>query len=246
MPDMSDSAKQRPGPNGKQACAEELRAGILTRAIAPGSDLDETELAKRHGLSRTPLREVLQLLSGEGFITLQPNRGARVSSMDFAVMRSFFQTAPLIYATAARLAAENRTIQQLDELKATQRVFRKAIQTGDGAAAALNNHRFHALIGEMAQNAYLMPSLNRLLIDHTRLGQTFYHPESGTERMLVLKAADQHDAMIATIEQRQADEAAELTLQHWDLSRDRMARYVQPDPLPLKTADITRNRSDAL
>ncbi|MEM8877776.1 MAG: GntR family transcriptional regulator [Pseudomonadota bacterium] len=242
----SDSPRRRAGTNGKQACADELRAGILTRVIAPGSDLDETELANHYGLSRTPLREVLQLLSGEGFITLQPNRGARVSSMDFAVMRSFFQTAPLIYATAARLAAKNRSTEQLGELKATQGVFRKAIQMGDGAEAALNNHRFHALIGEMAHNAYLMPSLNRLLIDHTRLGQTFYHPESGTERMLVLKAADQHDAMIAAIEDRNAEDAAELTLQHWDLSRDRMARYVQPDPLPLQTTDITRNRSDAI
>jgi DNA-binding GntR family transcriptional regulator len=237
----SDGPKGRSGAKGKSACAEDLRAAILTRAIPPGSDLDESELAERYGLSRTPLREVLQMLSGEGYIALQPNRGARVSSMDLSVMRAFFRTAPLIYATSARLAAENRTAAQLDRLKAAQRVFRKAIQSANGAEAALNNHRFHAMIGEMAENAYLTPSLNRLLIDHTRLGQTFYHPESATERMLVLKAADQHDAMIAAIEARKADEASDLTLRHWDLSRDRMARYVQPDPLPLDPANVSRH-----
>lgn len=239
--DVTDTVKRVSASRGKQACAEELRAAILTREMAPGSDLDETALAERYGLSRTPLREILQVLAGEGYISLQPNRGARVTSMDLAVMRSFFQTAPLIYATAARLAAENRTASQLGPLKAAQRVFRKAVQSGNGPEAALNNHRFHEAIGEIASNAYLMPSLNRLLIDHTRLGQTFYHPESAAERMLVLKAADQHDAMIAAIEARDADEAAELTLQHWDLSRDRMARYVQPDPLPLEPANTSRS-----
>jgi DNA-binding GntR family transcriptional regulator len=196
------------GANGKQACAEDLRARILTLDIAPGESLDESELSARHGLSRTPLREVLQMLAGEGYLMLEPNRGARATSMDLAVMRAFFQTAPMIYAGAARLAADNRTTDQLNQLKDAQRAFRASIKAGDAAAASLNNHRFHHVIGEMADNAYLMPSLNRLLIDHTRLGQTFYRPGSPAERMLVLKAAEQHDAMIAAIEDHDCDSAA--------------------------------------
>ena len=217
--------------NTKQQCLDDLRFRILTLDIRPGTVLDEADLSAKYGVSRTPLREVFQRLAGEGFIALEQNRGAKVSSMDLTEMRTFFQTAPMIYASAARLAAENRTGAQLDELCENQENFRRATQGGRENAALLN-HRFHELIGEMAHNAYLMPSLRRLLIDHTRLGQVFYQPASPQEHIRVVQAVDQHDAMIAAIEAQEPAVAVDLTLQHWNLSRDRMERFVQPDPLP--------------
>ena len=83
----------------------------------------------------------------------------------------------------------------------------------------------------MADNSYLMACLKRLLIDHTRLSQTFYRPADPLEEALVSKAANQHDAMIAAIEAKEASLALQLTIEHWDLSRDRLERFVHPDPL---------------
>jgi len=215
---------------------------ILTLDIAPGADLEEAQLCDAYGISRTPLREVLQRLGGEGYLRLEANRGAKAASMDLAVMRTFFQTAPLVYATIARLAAENRQDDQLPGLVAIQARFRQATEAGNAGDAAILNHRFHQTIGQMAQNPYLMPSLSRMLIDHTRLSQTFYRPASAPERALVGKACDQHEAMIAAIETREPAVAVELTLQHWDLSRDRMERFVRPDPLPLDVAGLKDDR----
>jgi DNA-binding GntR family transcriptional regulator len=219
--------------DSKLNCLTDLRTRILTLDIAPGEDLDEANLCETYGISRTPLREVLQRLNGEGYVRLEQNRGAKVASMDLAVMRSFFQTAPLIYATVSRLAAENRQARQIGPLKDTQNRFLKAISSGDAGGAAIHNHRFHEQIGEMAQNPYLLPSLRRMLIDHTRLGQTFYRPSSPAETVLIIKAGQHHDLMIDAIEAQNPDLAVELTLEHWDLSRDRLERFVRPDPLPL-------------
>lgn len=224
--------------NRKSECLHDLRARILSQDIAPGADLDEAGLSVEYGVSRTPLREVLQRLAGDGFVTLAENRGAKVASMDVSVLRVFFQTAPLIYSTIARLAAENRTNRQIADLKDVQAGFAKAARGQEATAAALLNHRFHELIGEMAQNPYLVASLNRMLIDHTRLGQTFYRPASPAETMLVIKASDQHDAMISAIEAREPALAIDLTLQHWDLSKDRLERFVRPDPLPLNVVAL--------
>ena len=222
----------------KSDCLADLRSRILTMALAPGADLEEAALTERYGLSRTPLREVLQRLAGEGFVRIESNRGAAVSSMNVDVMRTFFQTAPLIYSSVARLAAEHRTGPQLDELKQVQAAFADAVGAARPEDMALKNHRFHEIIGEMAANDYLTPSLRRLLIDHTRLGQVFYRPASPAESLAVKKAADQHDAMIAAIEAREAGVVVDLTLQHWDLSRDRMERFVRPDPLPLNVIEM--------
>lgn len=229
--------------NKKQECLNDLRAQILSLKIAPGTDLDESTLTESYGISRTPLREILQRLAGEGYIRIEENRGAKVASMDLSIMRTFFQTAPLIYANIARLAAENRSAVQLDQLKEIQKDFALATTSNEPNNAALLNHRFHELIGEMAQNPYLVASLNRMLIDHTRLSQTFYRPASDVEKGLVTKASDQHDAMISAIEAREPALVIDLTLQHWDLSRDRMERYVKPDPLPLDVISLKDKRA---
>lgn len=217
----------------KSVCLTDLRARILAQDIRPGTDLEEAALCRRYGLSRTPLREVLQRLAGEGYVQHQTHRGAKVASMDLGVMRTFFQTAPLIYSTVARLAAENRTPAQLVDLKDAQSAFAAANADRDTASAALSNHRFHQTIGEMAANPYLVASLNRLLIDHTRLSQTFFRPASPADAARIATASSQHDAMIAAIEARAPAAVVDLTLQHWDLSRDQIEKYVQPDPLPL-------------
>ena len=229
----------------KSFCASDLRARILTQDIAPGTDLDEASLAEEYGISRTPLREVLQRLAGGGFVRLEENRGAKVESMDFATMRVFFQTAPLIYCSIARQAAENRTTKQVAELKDIQLRFAKVVQAGDTVQAGLLNHNFHEHIGDMARNPYLFAGLRRMLIDHTRLSQTFFDPKSESDQQRVDKAIEQHDAMISAIEAQEPALATDLTLQHWDLSRDQLEKYVRPDPLPLDVISM-KDRRNAL
>lgn len=229
----------------KEDCLEDLKRRILSTELAPGGDLDEAGLSDHYGMSRTPLREVLQRLQGEGFVEMAQNRGAKVASMDIGTLRTFFQTAPMVYANIARLACENRTAAHLQHLKDAQREFAKSAKASNADEAALANHRFHALIGEMAHNPYLVASLARLQIDHTRMSQTFYRPAAPAETLLVLKAIEQHDAMISAIEAREGALAIDLTLQHWDLSRDRMERFVRPDPLPVDVISL-KDRRNAL
>jgi DNA-binding GntR family transcriptional regulator len=59
---------------------------------------------------------------------------------------------------------------------------------------------------------------------------------------LITKASDQHDAMISAIEAGEGALAIDLTLQHWDLSRDRMERFVRPDPLPVDVIPLKDHR----
>lgn len=227
----------------KELCFEDLKQRILTMELAPGSDLDEVSVSDQYGISRTPLREVLQRLSGEGFVTIESNRGAKVASMDIATMRTFFQTAPMIYANIARLASENRRSSQLEKLKGIQVQFSKAIRSENAAQAAIHNHAFHATIGEMAHNAYLVACLDRLLIDHTRLSQTFYRPAEPDGFQRVKRAEEQHDMMISAIEGQDAAMALDVTLKHWDLSRDRIERFVRPDPLPVDVVSLKDHRN---
>ena len=87
----------------KTDCLDDLRRRILSTDLEPGHDLDEAGLSGYYNMSRTPLREVLQRLQGEGYVVMSANRGAKVASMDIDVLRTFFQTAPMVYANIARV-----------------------------------------------------------------------------------------------------------------------------------------------
>jgi DNA-binding GntR family transcriptional regulator len=225
MPDTNKSPKH--------ALADHLRSAILTTELAPGSDLDEVQLAQEFAVSRTPLREVLRELAGDGYLTLHPNRGARVSDMSFSTMRGFFQAAPMIYGAILRMAAVNATRGQIADLKAAQNDFKDALAGGNAAKRALANNRFHEITGEMAANVYLQPSFNRLLIDHARLSMTFYDPSATQLSAQRDLASQQHEAIIASIEARDAETAAQLAIDHWNLSRDQIEMFVFPEALDL-------------
>ena len=221
--------------NAKQICVDDIKLRILTMDLQPGYPLDEIQLAKHYTLSRTPLREVIQRLSGEGYVVVEENRGAKVASLDLAALRHFFQAAPMIYASVARLAAEKATPSDIAALQSIQDTFRAALAKADPAEAAYQNHLFHAQIGDMADSPYLTPSLNRLLIDHTRIAQMFYRTDTSDDEQRIAEAVDQHDAMILAFTERDAPQAVELTLEHWNLSRGLIERFVSPDPLPFET-----------
>ena len=221
----------------KENLYKDLKRQILTLELAPGSVLDETQLSEEYQLSRTPLRDVFRQLAGEGFVEIMSNRGTAVASMNHRTLRNFFMTAPMLYAAAGRLAAENATEGQLDELYGAQREFMQAIHNRHTEALVFWNDRFHALIGEMAANPYLKPSYDRLLIDHARISQTFYSQRGQDFEAVFSDACRHHDAMIDCIQQGDAEGMVELVRQHWELSREHMEMFVRPDPLPLDMVD---------
>jgi len=234
---MPETAKDR-----KATLLADLRRDVLTMVLEPGSDLDEATLAETYGLSRTPLRDAFRELTGEGYLTLHQNRGARVAEMGHHTLRDFFLAAPMIYSSITQLAAENATPVQLDQLKDAQTAFKASLHSGNAADRTLANNRFHAITGEMAGNVYLQPSLNRLLIDHARVSMTFYQPRNSAMAENVSLASEQHDGIIRAIEAGNGAKAAQLALDHWELSRGQIELFVMPTALdaPLGAAPGAR------
>jgi DNA-binding GntR family transcriptional regulator len=213
--------------SNKQRLYEDLRRKILTMELEPSATLDETSLSLEYGISRTPLREIFRQLAGEGYIQILSNRGTFVSPMSHQSMRDFFATAPMVYASTGRMAARKARPAQVAQLAKTQGNFRSALERNSAEEMIFWNVRFHHLIGEIAANQYLMPSLERLLIDQARIGQTFWRPKSPEMQRRINLAAEQHDQMIEAIESGDEEATVELTMRHWDLSSDQLERFVR-------------------
>lgn len=213
----------------KAQLVETLKRRIISMELAPGAVVDETLLSEEFGLSRPPVRELIRQMAAEGYLDLEANRSARVSSMSHQSLRNFFLAAPLIYISTTQLAAVNATQVEIDQLKKIQASFREAIDQNNLEGRVYYNNLFHLEIGRIAENPYLLPSLERLLIDHARLGKIFYrHPNSTDMQEDLDTAVIQHDQIIDAIERHNAGEAGEIVRVHMDLSRRRMTEYVVP------------------
>lgn len=236
MSDIEPLTSQASAPrtaDRKVALAQVLRQRILTMELAPGAVLDEQALSEEFGLSRPPVRELMRQMAAEGYIDLEANRAARVASMNYQSLRNFFLAAPLIYTATTKLAALDASAAEISHLKTIQAEFRNAVKRGDVDSRVYYNDQFHLAIGKMAHNPYLLPSLNRLLIDHARLAKTFYQPNNRHMQDDLAAAVQQHDEIIAAIERHDADAAVEIVRAHLDMSRRNMAMYVTPEGLDI-------------
>jgi DNA-binding GntR family transcriptional regulator len=193
--------------------------------------LDETSLSEKYGISRTPVRELLRHLAGEGYVDIRANRGARVIPMNHETLRDFFLVAPVIYEAVGRLAVQHFTPAQMTELKECQERFRSAVLRRDPEMMVVENNRFHGIIGEMAGSGYLKPSLSRLLIDHARIGHIFYRPTDTSGEANLAKSCEHHDELIHAIAARDEAAVVRLTFEHWELSRRNMEMFIVPKRL---------------
>jgi DNA-binding GntR family transcriptional regulator len=221
----------------KQEIYDLLKRNILTMVLEPGSSLDEKRLSDQFSISRTPLREILRQLQGDGYVEIFSNRGAYVSSMNHKALRDFFNTAPMVYSAIGQLAADNATSTQLDSIKLIQRKFVRSIVNNKNDDRIYYNQQFHSVMGEMADNPYLLPSYIRLLIDHARISQTFFRPKNSIMVDRVNESVRHHDEIIDALEKGNREAVSNLVSEHWDLSKDLIEHFIKPDPLNFELND---------
>lgn len=103
---------------------QRLREEIANGLIRPGEAIRQSVLAKRYGISPTPVREALRLLESEGTVVYSPHRGAVVSHHDEQRMADLYAMRARSESLAAELCAERRTDEQLEDIRALQERLR--------------------------------------------------------------------------------------------------------------------------
>ncbi|MFP3543829.1 GntR family transcriptional regulator [Rhizobium sp. SIMBA_035] len=205
------SVPERKRGSGVKMVYELLRDEILDLVLPPGSSIDEVQLAERFKMSRTPIREALVRLSGEGLIDTLPNRSTMVANIDFLNMHTFFDALVLMYRVTTRLAAQYQRPEDLVAIRAAQARFTAAAEAQDALAMIATNAALHAAIAEAGRNPYYISLFNRLLDEGRRILRLYY--QSYGDR-LPQQFVDEHEDMIAAIEARDIDAADKLAKAH--------------------------------
>ena len=136
--------------------ARQLRQLILDGVLAPGSRLSERQLGDQLGVSRTPLREALRALAGEGLVELLPRRGAQVARLRPEDVAHIFPVMEALEALAGALACEAMSDAQVSHARGLHQRLVAAYKAGDEDAFFTHNRQIHEHILAGAGNPVLL------------------------------------------------------------------------------------------
>lgn len=174
----------------------ELRRRIIDAEYRPGERLTEDRLAEDFGVSRNPVREALRVVEAEGFVVLQPRRGAVVADPDERLMRDMFAARAVLEPLAARIAAERASEEQLHGLRRLLDRAREATEADDLATVAELNTELHGAVAQMSGNRWLVQfstSMYRHVHWVFRLGASARAVHSWQEHVRLVEALESRD-----------------------------------------------------
>jgi DNA-binding GntR family transcriptional regulator len=188
---------------------EQIEEMIAVGVFKPGQHLDETELATRFGVSRTPIRETLIQLASMGLVVIRPRRGAIVAELGPRQLVEMFEVMSEMEATCGRLAARRMTPEEQKALLAAHEACHAALEAQEPDDYYYKNEVFH--------EAIYAGSHNQFLIEQTRNLYRRLRPY----RRLQLRVRDrlansyrEHEGVVQAIVSGDGDLAARLLRDH--------------------------------
>ena len=195
---------------------ERIRGMVVSGEIPPGARLGQVELAEQLGISRTPVREALRRLTGEGLAEFVPNRGFRAASPSLDDVLRRLEVRSLLEPGIARLAAARRSHGDLIRMQ-------EAIGREQAAATWIDAHDasrdFHLVLASATGNPELVTMLGSLWIVEigrrllaARATSAEWRGTDVAEHMAIMTAVGAGDGDLAA--RLMADHIGEA-LQHW-------------------------------
>jgi DNA-binding GntR family transcriptional regulator len=197
---------------------ESIEEEVATGRLRPGTHLDEAELAARFKVSRTPIREALSLLAGEGLVEIRPRRGAVVAQATPQRLVEMFEVMAELEGMCARLAARRITNTELAALEACHEHCSAAAAERDTDAYFYANEDFHLAIYAASHNQFLFEqaqSLQRKLRPYRRLQLRV--------RNRLQRSLAEHQTIIDAIREGNAELSDSNTRNHVVVQGDRFA-----------------------
>jgi DNA-binding GntR family transcriptional regulator len=187
--------------------AERLRAEIVAGELPAGSRLRQVEIARRYGVSTTPVREALAALQQEGLVRLHPQRGAVVFVPDVDDLREHYEIRAALEALAAAKAAERFAPEWAPPLRAHLAEMREAPPAARYLAL---NQRFHT---ELSAHSGC-PKLTQMIAGLRDASSSYLHIYRAADDFPVERLDCEHREILAACEARDPERAARAVREH--------------------------------
>jgi len=198
-----------------QEVAVRLRQRIVEGQLAPGTKLNERELAELLNVSRTPLREAIRMLAAEGLVELLPNRGAVVAQMSAQDVADTFEVIAGLEGQSGELAAQRITEAELAEIRALHYEMMAAWTRRDLPTYYRLNAQIHTQINAGARNPVLAHTWRTV---NARLQALRFR--SNFDEAKWKRAVKEHERMVELLAARDSAGLRALLVEHLMHKRD--------------------------
>ncbi|CAG0960849.1 MAG: GntR family transcriptional regulator [Rhizobiaceae bacterium] len=186
-----------------------IRRMIVEGQLKPGDKIMEPELCKLFNVSRTPLREAIKVLTAEGLVTVEQNRGARVSRITYKEIADLFPIMGALEALAGELACANASDADIKGMRKLHDQMTRHYRDGDPFQYIEINRQIHQEFFRIAANEALSALYEQLLV---RTHAIRFVAKKSPSRWR--EAMEQHEAMMAAFELRHGNTLGNLLREH--------------------------------
>ena len=188
-----------------------LRQAILKGEMEPGERLMEIQLAKKRGVSRTPIREAIRKLELEGLVIMIPRRGAEVAGITEKALRDVLEVRRSLEELAIELAVARMKEGDIKALEAARIEFREALNTNDMIRIAQADEKFHDVIYAGTYNDKLVQLLNNLR-DQIYRYRLEYIKDVGKRQLILIE----HENILNAVKTRNLELGRRAMREHID------------------------------
>lgn len=204
-----------------------IREMIFSNELRPGTVIVERSMCLQIGLSRTPVREALQMLVSEGFIQSTTARGYIVSDIQYHEIAHTYDVRAYLEALAAHLAAQSATKDQISELQKILDRMKLLRQSGQIAEMLRLDNQFHHDIVQHSRNELLINIYEHYLFGRTRrITRMIENSERGMSHSLQL-----HQNLIDALAAHDPAKAESVMREHIQLSKMYLLELFAPNTI---------------
>ena len=210
--------------NLHEATFQKLRSLLVEGVIAPGSKLNERELAESFKVSRTPIREAIKRLAADGLVELIANRGAIAIQLSKVDVVNTFDVIAQLEGYSGELAAQHISASTLSELEALQYEMMASYARRDLSSYYKLNLRIHHLINQAANNPILAQLFTQV---NARIEALRFR--SNQDGVKWEKAVEEHQEMIHALKAHDSQRMRKVMIQHVMNKRDVVIQLLESE-----------------
>ena len=205
---------------------ETIREDILWLRLKPGAPLDETALASRFRISRTPIREALRMLAGEDLVTLLPQRTSIVAHHSLDNLGEYLDALILLSRAVARSATLSRVDTEVAAMRSAAGEYAAAIADGETERILRTDLALCQCIGQSAHNEFLA-KFYRLALDYG-IRQKVLHYIRNVSREELNIAAKRMSELVEAIASGETERSDAIVVSVIDAERTVVERSLEP------------------
>ncbi len=215
-------AGRKPSGSSVDRIYAQLKQMAMTYKFRPGEPLNEVELAASFGVSRTPLREVLNRLVAEGLLDFVPRKGFSCQPLDTKRVFDLYEVRCGLEMMSAKLATERASDADIEALAQFWKTATEKFCTFTPVDCTRCDETFHERLAELSKNSELLHMLQNVnarahYLRLISMEQEAYRQNTCAEHQLILQA----------IQRRDAEAAANSMAAHVSLRQEQLVEVIK-------------------